>query len=181
MSAEPQVVSATELDNGFIGETVQVAIVTDDLYKAMDNLIAIGIGPWTVFNVTPENSDMHYRGDKTSGFGMTLAFTTHGSMMWEVIQPTEGQSIYSDFLDAGHSGFHHVAIDGKGAPYAEQAAELKRRGYEEVQGGTAFEGQVPFGYFHNGKADSPWIEIFEFPEGFEPEPTEWYPAEPPAA
>jgi len=180
MAAQPQVVSATELDNGFLGETVQVAIVTDDLHGAMDNLISVGIGPWMVFHVGPKNADMHYRGDR-SGFSMTLAFTTHGSMMWEVIRPDDGKSIYTDFLEGGHSGLHHVAVDGGGLAYEDRAKELKSRGYEEIQGGTAFDGQVPFAYFQNGNADAPWIEIFDFPEGFEPQPDEWYPAPPPAA
>lgn len=180
MAEQPQVVSATELDNsGFLGETIQVAIVTDDIYKGMEQLTALGIGPWTVFEVTPESSDMHYRGER-KGFSMKLAFTQHGSMMWEVIEPTGGQSIYQDFLDEGHKGFHHVAADINGLPYEERVAGLKERGYEEVQGGTAFNGNVKFAYFHSGEAESPWVEIFEFAEGFEPEPEEWYPAPPPA-
>ena len=160
-----------------IGETIQVALVTDDMERALDNLTALGIGPFMIVSAGPDNAALHYEGEDT-GFSMRMAFTTHGSMMWEVIEPTGGRSVYQDFLDEGRSGFHHVAIDGEGKPYAEREAELKRRGYVEVQGGTAFDGQVPFAYFHNGTADSPLIEIFEFPEGFAPEPDSWYPAPP---
>jgi methylmalonyl-CoA/ethylmalonyl-CoA epimerase len=181
MPAEPTVLGPTELDNaGAVGETIQVAIVTDDLKNALDHLTTLGIGPWMVMSLDPSNSDMKYKGEK-SEISMKVAFTNHGSMMWEVIQPTGGDSIYQDFLDEGRQGFHHVGIDGGGRPYAEQEADLKSRGYEEVQGGTAFDGNVPFAYFHNGAADSPLVEIFEFPEGFEPTPEEWYPAPPPAA
>jgi hypothetical protein len=181
MTAEPTVLGPTELDNaGAVGETIQVAIVTADLKNALDHLTTLGIGPWMVMELGPHNSEMNYKGEP-SDISMKVAFTNHGSMMWEVIQPTGGRNIYQDFLDEGKQGFHHVGIDGGGKPYAEQEAELKRRGYEEVQGGTAFNGNVPFAYFHNGAADSPLVEIFEFPEGFEPEPDEWYPAPPPAA
>lgn len=181
MTAQPTVLGPTELDNaGAVGETIQVAIVTDDLMGSLANLTTLGIGPWMVMSLGPENSEMSYKGEK-SDISMKVAFTNHGSMMWEVIEPTGGHSIYQDFIDEGRQGFHHVGIDGGGKPYAEQEAELKARGYEEVQGGTAFDGRVPFAYFHNGTADSPLVEIFEFPEGFEPEPEEWYPAPPPAA
>ena len=181
MSAKPAVLSPTELDNsGVVGETIQVSIVAEDAYAAMDDLLALGIGPFMVFEVGPENSDMHYRGER-GGFSMKLCLATHGAMMWEVVEPTGGRSIYSDFVEAGQKGFHHVGIDGTGTPYEERAQRLRERGYEEVQGGTAFDGRVPFAYFHNGSADAPWLEIFDFPEDFEPVPDEWYPAPPPAA
>lgn len=180
MTDQPTVLGATELDNaGAVGETIQVAIVTDNLEASLDNLVTLGIGPWMVTTLGPHNSDMKYHGEK-SPIEMKVAFTNHGAMMWEVIEPIGGKSIYQDFLDEGRQGFHHVGIDGGGKPYAEQEAELKARGYEEIQGGTAFDGNVPFAYFHNGKDDSPLIEIFEFPEGFAPEPESWYPAPPPA-
>ena len=114
MSAEPKVLGPTELDNaGAVGETIQVAIVTDDLKNALDHLITLGIGPWMVMSLGPHNSDMKYKGEK-SDISMKVAFTNHGSMMWEVIQPTGGKSIYQDFLDEGRQGFHHVGIDGGG-------------------------------------------------------------------
>lgn len=47
---------------------------------------------------------------------MKVAFTSHGSMMWEVIEPVGGRSIYQDFPGEGRRGFHHVGIDGGGGP-----------------------------------------------------------------
>lgn len=160
----------------FIGNTVQVAIVSDDLHKGIDQLAKLGIGPFAVFKVTPANcTEQRYEG-KPAQFGMTLAFTTAANMMWEVIQPEAGPTIYQDFLDAGHRGINHVAVDCGDLTYEQRVAGLKARGYRELQGGVAFNGDVPFGYWHNGDPDAPIIEIFDFPEGFEPTPDEVYPA-----
>jgi hypothetical protein len=160
----------------FIGNTIQVSVVTDDLYRGMDQQLALGIGPFAVFHVTPDNCrDQRYMGEPAE-FSMTLAFTTANNMMWEVVQPGSGPSIYQDFLDAGQRGLHHVGIDVHDIPYAERIQGLLDRGYKEVQAGTAFDGDVPFAYFHNGDPDAPIVEIFQFPEGFAPTPDEIYPA-----
>ena len=133
-----------------------------------------------VFDVNPSNSEMRYRGEET-GLSMRMAIATHGQMMWEVVEPTGGRSIYQDFVDGGHRGFHHVGVNGAGRPYPRAGRGTQGPRLRRSTGGTAFDGRVPFAYFHNGSAHSPWIEIFEFPEGFEPEPDEWFPAPPPAA
>jgi methylmalonyl-CoA/ethylmalonyl-CoA epimerase len=181
MSKHPKVVSPTEMENsGFLGETTQVGLVTDDLYGSLDQLIAAGIGPWQVYEMTPENSELFYKG-KSDAYSMKLGFTWHGAMMWEVIEPTGGESIYQDFLDSGVKGIHHVIVECNGVPYDEKKAGLEARGFAEIQSGVAFGGNAPFAYFHNGNPDSPILEIFNYPEGFEPPPPdEWYPAPPPA-
>lgn len=177
MAARPQVVSETELDNGgFLGEATQIATVSDDLYRGVDALMALGVGPWQIFEVGPHNSDVHFRGEKDEISGR-VALATHGTMMWEVIEPTGGHSLYQDFLDNGGTGLHHVMVDCNGIPYLEQVEGLRSRGYEEIAGGTAF-GSV-FGYFHNGDPDAPIIEISDHSELEFPEPDEWYPAPPP--
>ena len=159
----------------FIGNVVQVAVVTDDVYKGIDQMTALGIGPFAIFRVTPENTtELRYKG-KPAEFSMALAFTTANNMMWEVIQPLSGRTIYQDFLDEGHKGFHHVAADLSNIPYEERIAGLVERGYEEIMGGVAFNGDVPFAYYHNGAPDAPIVEIFQFPEGFDPTPDEVYP------
>lgn len=181
MSQQREVLSQTEMDNGgFLGETTQVALVTDDLFGSLDQLVQAGIGPWQIYEITPENTEMTYMG-KPASHTMRIAYTWHGAMMWEVIEPTGGKSIYQDFLDSGSKGFHHVTVDCNGIPFEERRAELISRGFEEVQGGVGFNGRVPYGYFHSGQADSPVLEIVAFPDDFEaPPPDQWYPAPPPA-
>ncbi|MBA2346659.1 MAG: VOC family protein [Solirubrobacterales bacterium] len=174
--AAAAVATQGEAPPAFIGNTIQVSVVTDDLYRGIDQLVPLGIGPFAVFRVTPENcTEMRYDG-KPAEYSMTLAFTTTNNMMWEVVQPHFGPNIYQDFLDAGHFGLHHVGADIGDIPYEERIAGLVERGYTEIQGGVAFNGDVPFAYFHNGSAEAPIVEIFQFPDGFDPQPDEIYPA-----
>ena len=177
MSEQPSA-GATAVQDDFVGETVQVAMVTSDLYRGLDNLVSLGIGPFQVFTIGPESCpDLEFRG-KPSTYAIKVAFAMQGSMMWEVIQPLDGESLFTEALDAGYEGLHHVAIDCGGIPVEERMAELERRGYEKLTSGTAFGGQVPFGYFHNGVPGAPYLEVFSFPADFAPEPEEWYPAPP---
>ncbi len=162
----------------FVGETIQVSMVTSDLHRGLDDLVGLGIGPFQVFRIGPDNCvGQTYRGEPAE-WSLLAAFTMAGSMMWEVIQPLEGPSVYTEFLEAGREGLHHVAVDCEGIPLEERAAELERRGYECIMSASAFDGDVPFGYFHNGDSAAPVVEIFQFPEGFAPQPDEWYPAPP---
>jgi len=164
----------------FIGDTVQVSFVSSDLHRGLDHLVALGIGPFQVFEVGPAScTDLTYMG-KPADFSMRLAFAFANGMMYEVVEPGEGPTIYQDFLDAGHTGLHHIAVSCNNIPYEERAAGLEARGYKYIQGGKAFGGVAPFGYFHNGDPTAPIVEIFHFPEGFAPEPVGWYP-NPPAA
>lgn len=159
----------------FIGNTVQVSVVTDDLYRGLDQLVELGMGPFALFRVTPDNcTELRYKGEPTD-FSMTMAFTTAANMMWEVIEPGDGPNIFRDFLDERGAGIHHVAADVGDIPWEERVAGLEERGYEEIQGGIAFHGDVPFSYYHNGVAEAPVVEIFQFPDGFDPEPDEIYP------
>ncbi|CAB4856613.1 unannotated protein [freshwater metagenome] len=179
MSTTPKVVSATELDNPLIGDTIQVSVITEDLHRGLDHLVTLGIGPFMAFEVNPQNAlELTFEGEPAE-FSMILAFATHQNMMWEVVQPLSGRTIYSDFLEAGHQGLHHVGISCNGIPYEERAAELVRRGYRYMMGGRAFNGDVPFGYFQPQDPTAPIVEIFDFPEGFAPTPDFWYPTAPP--
>jgi hypothetical protein len=165
-------------DAPFIGETIQVSTVTGDLHRALDGLLKLGVGPFMVFRMGPDNCvDFTHRGEPAE-YSMLVAFANAGGMMWEAIQPLEGTSVFSEFLEAGHEGLHHVAVSCNGVPFDERVAGLEQLGYERITGGRAFSGQVPFGYFHNGDPAAPIVEVFEFPDGFAPEPDEWYPAPP---
>jgi methylmalonyl-CoA/ethylmalonyl-CoA epimerase len=167
--------------DGFAGETVQVAFVASDLERGLDNLVALGIGPFQVFTIGPDNCrDLEFRG-RPSTYSIRVAFAVQGAMMWEVIQPLDGESLFTEALAAGHEGLHHVAIDCGGIPVQERIAGLERRGYEVLTRGAAFDGQVPFAYLHNGDRASPFLEVFSFPEGFAPTPEAWYPAPPDGA
>lgn len=88
----------------------QVCVVVKDVQKAVEQYWKIfGIGPWSIYIVTPpELTDTTVRGE-SKVFSMKLAFAKVGSMMLELIQPLEGDSVYREFLVEKGEGIHHIA------------------------------------------------------------------------
>ena len=146
----------------------------------MEGMVRLGIGPWRVYTFSPETvSGMTYRG-QPAAFSMKLCLAFRGAMMWEIIQPLDGASIYYDFLQAHGEGVHHVAV-GSPLPWAERVAEFERRGFRNIQSGT-WRGVVPFAYFETEGATSTTFEVFDLPpDSVLPAPEAWYPAPPPGA
>jgi hypothetical protein len=90
---------------------------------------------------------------------MRLALATAGNMLWEVIQPLEGPSIYQDFLAAHGEGVHHVAFGCESLPYAERIKAFESRGCKMIQSGVL--GNVPFAYFETEGLISTTVEIYD--------------------
>ena len=72
--------------------------------KIMEKMF--GVSKFTIFD--PVDVKVNYRGvDKTlkmrGGFG-----TLYDDTQIELLQPVEGESIYTEFLDQGREGFHHI-------------------------------------------------------------------------
>jgi methylmalonyl-CoA/ethylmalonyl-CoA epimerase len=178
---QPTVTGESSLSNSFVGNTKQICLVTRDIYRTMAGLVKVGIGPWSVYTFGPDNcTDSTYRGEP-SNHTMRVALAFSGEMMWEVIQPLEGRSIYTDFLDQHGEGIHHIASACDGLSYAEQLEKMQTLGYNIIQSGVWAQG-VPFAYFDTEGDMSTTIELFDIPEDFDmPEPEEWFPAAPPAS
>lgn len=176
----PKVTSENTLSNSFFGNTKQICIVSRDIYRTMEGFVKLGIGPWSIYTFGPDTcTDVTYRG-KPSEHSMRLALAVSGDMLWEVIQPLEGRSIYTDFLDEHEEGIHHVAPSCEGLSYAEQVEKMKSLGYSISQSGVWCE-RVPFAYFDTEGDLTTTIEVFDIPADFIlPEPEEWYPEAPPA-
>ena len=114
---------------------------------------------------------------RPASYSMRLALATAGNMLWEVIQPLEGPSIYQDFLAAHGEGVHHVAFGCEGLPYAERIKAFESRGCKMIQSGVL--GNVSFAYFETEGLISTTVEIYDLPEGFTfPEPEQWVPGPP---
>lgn len=91
-----------------ISRMEQVCWVVRDLQKSMESMRnRLGIGPWDIYISQPSFfQDVHYRGE-TNGFTMDCARAKLGKMDLELIQPTQGDSIFSDFLKEHGEGIHH--------------------------------------------------------------------------
>lgn len=178
--AMPTVTGPVTLSNSFITETVQVCIVTRDYRRIMQGMVQAGIGPWRVFTFGPHNcSNMTLHG-KPAKFSMKLCMAFTGSMFWEIVQPVEGQSIYTDFLERHGEGIHHVAFANGTMDWAARVKGFEDRGFQCIQSGVWMD-RVPWAYFGTEDAVSTIFEIYDIPADFViPEPEEWFPGPPPA-
>ncbi len=172
------VTGAATLSNSFLGNTVQICVVTKDFRRTIDGFVKLGIGPWGVYTFGPGTvTDQTYMG-RPQAFTMVVALATSGNMLWEIVQPLDGPSIYKDFLAAHDEGVHHVALGCEGLSFDERVAAFEARGCKKIQSGLWVD-KVPFAYFQTEGLTTTTFEVFDFPAGFAlPEPEEWIPAAP---
>ena len=92
-------------------DIVQVGLVVRDLDAAVRKYAdEYGIGPWEIFDVTPDIAeDMTINGAPCE-YAMRVALTMVGSVQWELIQPLDEKTPYFDFLETHGEGIHHVAV-----------------------------------------------------------------------
>lgn len=174
----PDVINDETLSNTFLGNVVELCIVTDDHEKTMQGLSRLGIGPWAVYTFSPETvTEQTYQG-KPAEFALKVCFARSGNMVWELMQPLWGPSIFQGFLDTEGPGFHHVAYDCNDIPWEDRIAEMEKRGFKMVQSGK-WMGENAFAFFDTQDATGTIFETYHFPGNWEfPEPESWYPNAP---
>lgn len=125
----------------------QVGIVVHDLHAVTQELTRLfGIGPfqileWPLDGVDPQST---YHG-KPANFRLLLAFAKVGKIQVEIVQPLEGQNIYSDFLRDHGPGLHHIRLT---IPEFEQGvAALIGAGIENIASGTGVHVGSKWAYF----------------------------------
>lgn len=153
--------------------------MTKDYKRTLTGLSALGIGPWRIYTCDPSNTTSQtYRGHSVP-FTIRFCYAdiTPGGMVYEVIQPVSGPTIFEEFLDKKGEGIHHVAYDCNGVPMEERVRAFAERGYEMVQGGSWI-GESRFAFFESAEQEmGTFFETIAFPDGWEyPEPDEWFPA-----
>jgi hypothetical protein len=181
MTNLPAVTGANTLSNSFLGDNIQICVVTRDFRRTMEGLVRAGIGPWRVYTFGPETvSELTYRGEPAN-YSMKLCLAFSGGMMWEIVQPLTGPNLYEEFLEKHGEGVHHVAFGCNNIPWQERLDAFAAHGYQMVQSGL-WQDRVPYAYFDTEADTTTMIEIFDIPADFVlPEPEEWYPGPPPEA
>ena len=159
----------------FLGNVVEIAIVTPDHKRTMEGLWRLGIGPWQIHTFSPENTtNQTYRG-QPSAFVLKVCFAQVGNMIWELMEPISGATIFADFLEQHGEGIHHLAFDCNNIPFEERLAEFERRGFPLVQSGS-WMGRNHFAFFETEQATTTCFETYAFPDDWQyPEPDAWYP------
>jgi hypothetical protein len=89
----------------------KVALVVEDLPVVMESYWNIlGIGPWNVYVWEPPMAyERNYHGRPAWG-REKIAIAQVGGVQLELIQPIDGNSIYSDHLVKRGEGLHHIQL-----------------------------------------------------------------------
>jgi len=134
--------------------------VVKDIGKTMEFLSSMwGLGPWKVFDFTLNKDDMLV-GETCK---IKLAGAKLGPTILELIQPVEGKSVWSEFLETKGEGLHHIAFSIPN--WQEMVSELQQQGGKMVAGGVNV--GMHWGYFDT-KPGGIVVEFEEKIEGVDP-------------
>jgi methylmalonyl-CoA/ethylmalonyl-CoA epimerase len=124
-----------EARDGVLRRAVQIGIVVKDLERSTELLGSIfGVGPFK-FIEWPNRPEAKYafRGQEER-IKIRQAFVQAGTLELELIQPLEGSSAYSEFLETKGEGIHHVLFETEDMDAAVE--EFSRKGVTVLQNGT---------------------------------------------
>lgn len=138
-------------------ETGQIGMVVQDLDATIRRYVEdFGIGPWTIFEVGPENApNLKHDGKPVEGRCRSAAAMV-GSVMWELTQPLDDKGIFAKFLREKGEGVHHIAVHT--ANYHQLVAEYAQRGETFPLSGS-FAG-VDVAYLPTDKTHGVLLEVF---------------------
>lgn len=107
----------------------QIGIVVKDVSRTTEHFeTAFGIGPFSIAdNVRLDGVLLRGRPVKTA---IKVAFAQSGPIQIELIEPLEGENIYTEFLAAKGEGLHHLGIEVD--DFEGTLAVLKKKGIEPV-------------------------------------------------
>lgn len=114
-----------------------VALVVKDMDKAIKYFEALDVGPFPPFL---GGEGMPFTGKTVRGeqvdydMDLRLARSMLGGLHIELIQPLEGDSVYTEFLEEKGGGIHHVAFMVE--DFDKEVAELEKSGFKVVQTGA---------------------------------------------
>jgi hypothetical protein len=117
----------------------QVAAVVRDLRSALERYHQmLGWGPWQVYeHVPPMLHDTYYKGRPTE-YTMLGAEVQAGPIVFELLQPLDGPSIYKDWLEEKGEGLHHVAV----MRHTHEESGAVRDYYDGLGAKVAMEGRI---------------------------------------
>ena len=140
--------------------TMQIGIVVRDLDATLRRYVDdFGIGPWQVFEITPEIApDLEHDGEPIRS-STRAAVTTVGSVMLELIQPLDNEGIFARFLAEKGEGVHHIAMGTSASEFDELVAEQVRRGRTLLLSGSY--GGMDFAYLPTDQDLGVILEIFK--------------------
>ncbi len=156
----------------------QVAWVVEDLDKSVKEFYEkFGIGPWHYYRYGSPLLKMMRRRGKDTSYCMMTAVADAGATRLELIQPIEGDTIFSEYvLKNGYGKVQHfgIAIDNM-----EEALEIARKagiGVTMEGSGYGLDGDGYFAYLDTENIIGITLELMERPKRRH-KPDKIYPSE----
>jgi hypothetical protein len=119
----------------------QLGYVYKDIEKAAQSMKNhFGISNFIIFPPTPH--EMIYKGKPSTMIGK-LAVANLFNLQIELIQCVEGASVYTDFIEKGNEGLHHIRFGCEDLSI--MIEHMKEEGYEVLQQGRIV--TISYAYF----------------------------------
>jgi catechol 2,3-dioxygenase-like lactoylglutathione lyase family enzyme len=138
---------------------MQIAWVTRDLAASEDVLTGLlGARKWVQLTGMHFAPDACTFRDQPADFFVDVSLSYVGDMQLELIMPTQGESIYTEFLATNGPGLHHICIETESEEaFAAAVTAAAERGAPAVQKGLV--SGISFAYVSAPQSGVPYIEI----------------------
>jgi Glyoxalase/Bleomycin resistance protein/Dioxygenase superfamily len=160
-----------------ITNIAQICVIVPDLDKAVENYWkTFRIGPWKFYTYGKPLVKRMTRHGRPCEYKMRVALANVGPMRIELIEPLEGDTVYSEFVEKHGYGVHHVGVLTEDMTAALNLA--KKGGLEMTQDGAGFgpDDDGHYAYLATEDLIGTTIELIERPQRRSP-PEKIYPAE----
>jgi 4-hydroxyphenylpyruvate dioxygenase-like putative hemolysin len=158
-------------------EIAQICMIVPDLDKAVENYWKVfGIGPWHFYTYGKPLVKRMTRHGKPAEYKMRVALSHIGSLRIELIEPLEGDTVYSEFVEKHGYGIHHVGVLTDNMQQAIERAT--QAGFEMTQDGAGFgpDDDGHYAYLDTEDLIGTTIELIERPKRRNP-PEKVYPSD----
>ncbi|TVR58666.1 MAG: hypothetical protein EA426_09295 [Spirochaetaceae bacterium] len=155
----------------------QIALVVKDLDATVKQYHEkFGIGPWHFYTYGKPLVKKMTRNGEPAEYRMRVALSYLGPLRIELIEPLEGDTVYSEFVREHGYGVHHVGVLTDDMERdLERAAEM---GFRMTQDGSGFgpDGDGWYAYLDTEDSIGTTVELISRPKRRKP-PEKVYPPE----
>ena len=138
-----------------------IGVIVKDMEKAIKHYESLGIGPfWPVTNLVSVERRVMGKPIDPSSFRLRVSMARVGTVIFELIQPVEGDSLWKRFNDTHGDGINHLGfyVDD----VFEEAAKLEKKGYKNIYS-AVFEGGGGAVYFGTEEVGGVILELVHWP------------------
>jgi len=142
----------------------QIALVVKDL----DETVKVwsdrfGIGPWSFYTYGSPLCTRMTRHGKPTEYTMRLALANAGPMRIELIEPGEGDTVYTEFIRDHGYGVHHIGLLSD--DIEADIAAAKAAGFDMTMDGAGFgpDGDGRYAYLDTEEALGTTLELIDRP------------------